>query len=477
MFSAARLSAALLVTLALLGPAACGGSSHGDSPAGDAGTDGVATDAGPAEAGANDAASSEASVLDAPPDVDNGAPSTTYPAPHPPLPQMANKTGGPVLATPKAYLVFYPGDPYETQLDDFATKMTTASYWGTATKEYGIGALAYGGKIELTGQTAPGTIASTDIQTWVAQQIQQGTFGTPDPNAIYTIVYPQGTTVTQPNPVSPLFGAVQSCSQFGGYHDNAQVTPADGGAPQQYAYAVIPTCAADANSLTSVISHEWVEAATDPFLTSSGVFTINPGPDAAFFSVDQDHVIWDLLGGGEAGDQCEPEGNAVYVTPADVGYSVQRTWSNLQAKSSHDPCAPDVSGAFFDAAPVLNDTVTFTSSITGTVTTRGIVIPVNQSKTIEVDLFSDGDTGGPWTVAAADVLSTYYGSFGIPSSLSFAWDRTQGQNGEKLHLTITVTSASLIGGGHAFMITSSKGGRQAVWPGLIVESSAGTDGG
>ncbi|MGD0530419.1 MAG: hypothetical protein ABSE49_35115, partial [Polyangiaceae bacterium] len=92
-----------------------------------------------------------------------------------------------------------------------------------------------------------------------------------------------------------------------------------------------------------------------------------------------------------------------------------------------------------------------------------------QSKTIEVDLFSDGDTGGPWTVKADDVLSTYYGSYGIPQSLSFAWDRTQGVNGEKLHLTVTVTQASIIAGAHAFMITSSNGSRQAVWPGLIVE--------
>ena len=61
---------------------------------------------------------------------------------------------------------------------------------------------------------------------------------------------------------------------------------------------------------------------------------------------------------------------------------------------------------------------------------------------------------------AEDLLSTYYGNYGLPQTLSFAWDRTQGVNGEKLHLTITVMTAfPLIGGGHAFMITSTKGGR------------------
>jgi len=152
-----------------------------------------------------------------------------------------------------------------------------------------------------------------------------------------------------------------------------------------------------------------------------------------------------------------------------VGYEVQRTWSNVFAMGSHDPCVPSLAGqSFFDSAPVLSDTVTFTSSLTGSVTTKGITIPVGSSKTIEVDLFSDGPTSGPWTVQAADVLSTYY-NYGIPSSLAFQWDRASGVNGEKLHLTITVTSSSLIGNGHAFMITSTLGQRVAVWPGMIVE--------
>jgi hypothetical protein len=103
------------------------------------------------------------------------------------------------------------------------------------------------------------------------------------------------------------------------------------------------------------------------------------------------------------------------------------------------------------------------------VTTKGITIAQGESKTIEVDLFSDGDTGGPWTVMADDVLSTMYGSYGLKPSMTFAWDRTAGENGEKLHLTITVTGSSLVTGVHAFMITSYLHGRQAVWPGIVVE--------
>ena len=463
------LTFALGLSLAIASPLACGASSAGAQPAADGGGS-DATGSPETGAGGQDSATPVDAPADTPPDaVDNGAPSTNYPAPHPALPQLVNNASGHVLTSPKAYLVFYTGYPAASvaALQDFAQKMVTSTFWSTTTSQYGVGPLAYGGTITLPATVMPPTtIAQADIETWVATQVQQGIFPA-DPQAIYTIVYPQGTTITQPNPVLTALPALQSCSAFGGYHDNT--TQPDGGTGGTYAYAVIPTCSTSVDDLTAVISHEWVEASTDPYLTTGGTFTLNGGPNAAFYSADKNHLVWDLLGGGEAGDLCEPESPAVYYTPSDIGHQVQRTWSNLQAQGSHDPCAPDIAGAFFDAAPVLTETVTFSSSITGTITTQGITIPVGQSKTIEVDLFSDGDPGGPWTVAAADVLYTYYGSYGIPKSLSFAWDRTQGLNGEKLHLTVTVTSASVIAGAHAFMITSSNGSRQAVWPGLVVE--------
>ena len=404
--------------------------------------------------------------VEAGPDVDNGAPSTNYPAPHSPLPQLVNASKGPVLTSPKIYLVFYPNYAWEAQFQAFAQAMTTASYWGATTSEYAVGAFGYGGTIDLT-DTPPATITQADLQTWVGSEIQSGAFGTPDPQAIYTIVYPKTTTITQPNPVSPVFGTVASCVSFGGYHDNVEVALGDAGTTD-FAYAVIPTCGA-IDTVTYAMSHEWIEAATDPLITSGGTFTLTGGPNAAFYGPDGDHLIWALLGGGEAGDLCEPEGPKTFIKPTDVGQYVQRTWSNAAAAASHDPCVPEISGAFFDAAPVLDETVTFTSAFTGTVTTKGVTIAQGASKTIEVDLFSDGDTGGPWNVTAADVLSTYYGSYGLASTLSFAWDRTQGQNGEKLHLTITVTGPSPVGGAHAFMITSNLNGRVAVWPGLVVE--------
>jgi hypothetical protein len=459
----------------------CTSSSNNLPDAGSTADSGVAPDAGNnVDAGAVPDAGDvpdAGSVTDAGPATDagvdggdNGSPSTNYPAPHPDMPQLTNAAGGPVLTTPNAYLIFYPGYPYESDVQTFAQHLVGSTYWPATTQEYGVGAISYQGTIDLTDDGgAPTAITSTALNSWVENEIQSGQFGTPDPEAIYTIVFPSSTTITQPNPISPLLAASKSCAQFYGYHDNAQVVLTDGGAPVNFAYAVIATCTNSVEDVTSTISHEWVEASTDPFLTASGAFSITGGPDSAYYLPDQDHLVWGLLGGGEAGDLCEPEGGAAYITPADIGYEVQRTWSNILAQQSHDPCTPEISGSYFNSAPVLPETITVTSSFTGTIVTKGVTIPVGQSKTIEVDLFSDGPTNGPWTVSADDLLYAYYGGYGLARTLSFQWDRTQGVNGEKLHLTVTVNSASIVGGFHAFMITSKQGNRVTVWPGAIVE--------
>jgi hypothetical protein len=411
-----------------------------------------------------DAGASESATPDAAPDVvDNGAPSTTYPAPHPPLPTLTNASKGPLLTTPSITLVFFPGDPNLAPLEAFVTKFVASTYWSGSTHEYGVGPLTYAGAITLTGQTPPASTTSAALESWVATEIQSGAFGTPNGQTIYTIIFPASTVITQPSAIGTT---LQSCTGFAGYHDNTPVGATDGGvgAAQQYAFAVIPTCSTAVDDLTFALSHEWVESATDPFVTAGSLFS--GGPQSAFYNVDADHQVWSVLAGGEAGDLCVPEGKDVLVTPPDIGNVVQRTWSNLSAQGSHDPCVPAISGAFFDSAPVLPETVTFTSSLVGNLTTQGVTIPVGQSKTLEVDLFSDGDTGGPWQVAADDVLHAFYG---LGSSMKFSWDRAKGVNGEKLHLTITVTARSIIGNGHAFMITSTLGTRTSVWAGAVVE--------
>jgi hypothetical protein len=463
---AGHLQATSLASLAVLGgfalAIACGGSSS-ETPS-------AAGDAGLAEGGGTppDGGGPAPGDADSSGPLDDGAAGDAPSSAAPVLPVLTNGAGGPVLTAPKVAYVFYPGYPFEADLKTFATKTAGSTYWATTTSEYGVGALTYAGTTELIGQTAPTTIKSTDLATWFTTELGKGTFGAPDQQTIYTVVCPQGTTITQPNPVLSALPDVVSCKDFGGYHDNAQLNGKD------YAYAVIATCSGSVTGVTPTISHEWVEAATDPYLTTNGTFALQGGPHSAFFNVDEDHLVWAVMAsGGEAGDLCQPEGAASFFTPPDLGYVVQRTWSNKSGAAGHDPCVPLVAGqAYFRSAPVLTESVVFHSFLTGNVKTKGITIPIGQTKTIDVVLYADGDPGGPWTVTADDLLYKYYGAASgglLQNTLSFKWDKTDGKSGDTLHLSITVTAASALGNGHAFVITSHSGVHQTAWPGVIVD--------
>jgi hypothetical protein len=404
-------------------------------------------------------AGTTSTTTDAGADVDNGMVSSTYPAAHPPFPTLVDPAGNPAMATPKVYLVFFKGYPYETQLTDMAQKIGASSYWSSAVGEYGVGPINYAGMIEVT-DTPPTTITNDQVDAYMNKQIAAGTFGTPDVNTIYTIFYPSTTSITQ---MGPTGMPMSSCTDFGGYHSDTAVTA--GGKTTNYAYAVMPTCPtfgdlSGIDAVTGGLSHEWAEAVTDPFPST------NNGNDSSYATVDDDHVAWELLGGAEAGDLCAQRGDA-FFKPTGFDYTVQSIWSNAAAKKGIDPCAPKGPAVYFNSVPVAEETVTLNlGSFGGSVTTKGVKIASGASKTIEVDLFSDAATGGPWKVEAIDAIAKFYG--GSPT-LSFAWDRTSGQNGEKLHLTISVTGKSSFGNAHPFIIVSQLGTNQQLWPALVIE--------
>lgn len=379
-------------------------------------------------------------VVDAGPDVDNGAASDNYPAFAVDAPQVVTG-GGPVLVTPKIVPVYFGNDDtsFTDQLTAFLNKLPASTYWGPSVKEYGVGAISVATPVQLT-ENAPDTIDDATIQSWLAGKMSDSAWPAPDANTIYVLFYPANATITLGQ------GGGTSCQDFGGYHDNITTT-------QDIAYAVLPRCS-DFGGLTGVdavsaaTSHEIIEAATDPFPQSNG----------AYAQVDDNHIIWEfVLGGGETGDMCAQSQSSYYV-PSDLGVTVQRTWSNAAAKAGHDPCLPSDGSAYFNSMPLLSEKV----NVAGQITTKGITIPVGQSKTIEVDLFSDAKTSGPWTVSATDSASLQ----GQTPELQFDWDRTSGVNGEKLHLTITVVKASQYNA-EGFIIDSKLGSRRTFWAGLV----------
>jgi hypothetical protein len=138
---------------------------------------------------------------------------------------------------------------------------------------------------------------------------------------------------------------------------------------------------------------------------------------------------------------------------------VQRTWSNAAASAGRDPCQPELDGeTFFNAVPILADTV-HVGSATPLQTTVGAFIAPGTSKVIDVVLYSEADVG-PWAVSA---VSVPIGG----SNLSFAWDRTTGNNGDTLHLTITMNYAESSYGGEPFLIESTLAGETNYWLGYV----------
>ena len=398
----------------------CGGSVQSTSDAGN--------DAGPDQFDATP-------TVDAGPDVDNGSPSTTYPAFTVDAPQVIT-FGGPTLAAPKIVPVYFANDDTSVtaQLTTFMSKLGTSAFWLPAVSEYGVGPISSTAPVQLADD-APATIDDADIQTWLAAKMDDATLPAPDANTIYAIYYPELTTVT-------LGQGGTSCQDFGAYHNNITYKTGD------VSYAVMPRCSGWGSSAldatTASASHEFVEAATDPY----------PETNTAYGQVDDDHILWEyVLGGGETGDMCA-QFSASYVTPSDLGFVVQRNWSNASAKAGHDPCQPADKAPYFNSMPVLKENI----SIGGQGTTKGVHIPIGSSATIEVDLFSDADTGGPWTVSASDTSGA--------GSITFSWDRTSGRNGEKLHLTIDAVKKTQYGAA-GFMIKSKLNGRTTSWFGLV----------
>jgi hypothetical protein len=398
------------------------------------------------------------------------------------LPQLVTK-GGPILPNPTFIAITFDGDPMRDDLESFTSTLAGSSYWKTIGADYGVGAATAGTPIHVAEAASP-QIDGGGIGEWLAQKLdgQNEAFGAPDASAIYVIYYPAGTSVTQ--------GTDVSCTNFGAFHDTASV------GSTSVAYAVIPRCdayktAADVSSggrdfVTFAASHELLEAATDP----------DPG-NPAYYGVDAAHELWEQVFATEVGDLCA-RGQRWDTPPNDVGVAVQRMWSNTAAKAGHDPCIPALSNVYFNAVPVLTESMPQDApgasqgggsgdsdepnggdageSNAGGQATKVVTIKSGAKKTIDVKLSSDGPTSGEWTVRVMD-WDNRKGTG--KENLAFELDRPSGKNGDTLHLTITA-KASTDGADwvpHPFVLVSTLGNQSTYWPGLVIVRDGAEGGG
>jgi hypothetical protein len=379
--------------------------------------------------------------------VDHGAPSDHYPAFTPAWPQIVD-SGGKTLAAPRIVGVTFAGDPLTSALETFLSGIGGSAYWKATTAEYGIGA-AQATMVQLR-EAAPATTQDPDIVRWLAATLSApaSSLPAPDDETAYVLFYPEETAI--------IHDGQKSCTEFGAYH--GEVTIAGG---RVVPYVVVPRCTPSPNAiagtpqnatelLTVSATHEIVEVATDPFPLTAPAWLA----PTDFYGVPVSVT--------EVANMCDMDANEtmaanqVRLSERNFSYLVERTWSNAAAIAGKDPCVPS-SGPYFGAAPVTTDVLP-TEAFFGR-SIRGFEIPAGQTRDVEVDLLSDGPTGGPFTVTVEEIDPSG------GSALSLVLDRSSGVNGEKLHLAVTVISKDYELTG--FRLRSTLGNRQFVWYGLV----------
>ncbi len=358
------------------------------------------------------------------------------------IPQV-HSGGGPVLASPEVVPIFFPNDIAQLGLEKFLNALPRSAYWRTAVSEYGVGPPRILPSI-ITADAPPTT--DDELQFWLESKFTPP-HETPDfvplptplpeptKNTIYVVFLPAGVTLTA--------GGDVSCKTFGGYHEESRNL--------HLVYALIPRCptmGAEIDAITPALSHELIEASTDPL----------PETAPAFNELDPAELVWGFTPGGELGDMCE------FVSAAFqrlVGnFVVQRTWSNASAAAGHDPCVPTLPGPYVGAAPALDDVTLDYGN--GETTTLGVEVPNGDSVTIDLDLFSDAPAPD-WTIGTDDVASVVQH---LPAELSFSFDKTTGNAGDVIHLTIKRLKNG-DNGGSEFVVTSKVDGEVVgLWWGL-----------
>jgi hypothetical protein len=246
-----------------------------------------------------------------------------------------------VISSPHIWNVFASGNwdgthppvASDAAINDLTRKIidTTAgnNYLGPA-GQYGIGAATFQGSSQNNGCTgAPsGTTNQLSIQLWITCEVQAPGTGVPYPdgNTIYVIYLPWNVDINN----GPFGG---TCDKFDAYHLQSMALTVDGpklAIPpfdvswQSYPYAVIPLkCATvggaiNVDKLTDLMSHEIVEAATDPISLGGWV-------DNSTFNFSGD-----FLKEGEAADICESIGSAPDTRERRLenGITVSSYWSN-----------------------------------------------------------------------------------------------------------------------------------------------------
>ena len=334
---------------------------------------------------------------------------------HHAFPQVPNN-GGSVLAAPDLVTITFDGYPYRADVEGYGDWLMTSSWLAAVGADYGVGKGRHLQKVHLPASALPSTtLTDEQVQSFLVNQFGKSLTPPSGTSPIYAVYLPQGTSIS-------MSGA-SSCQDFGGYHGEIQSGPLD------LAYAVLPLCSSpqglsDLDYLELAISHEVIEAATDPFRSTMG-----------FVVADQTDP-WSYVP-GEVGDLCV--GAAPYQ---DSGHTAQRIWSNSAAAAGGDPCVPRAGTEYVNVSP---DAAGFVQAAVGS--------------TVKIKLtgWSAGGTT-PWALQATPGQSSFMPGFSL--------DAHSLRDGSVATATFTVPAGTQSGNFATVLILSSTDGFASynLWP-------------
>jgi hypothetical protein len=165
----------------------------------------------------------------------------------------------------------------------------------------------------------PAAVRDTDVEALLAREAKAGRFGPPDPDTLLLVYLPAAISLSDafvPRYCSGGPRALHRALRIG---------------KEKIAYAVLPRCGDEAE-LTGSASDEILEATT------------NPDPSARGFAFERGSAH---LGFTAAG--VEPVDPCGLITMdnhwmLEIGFVVQRAWSNRAASLGRDPCVPSRAG-------------------------------------------------------------------------------------------------------------------------------------
>ncbi len=342
------------------------------------------------------------SQADAPGSID-AAPSNLLGAA---MPQDVLVTPGAILATPTVIAITYDNDANRADIESFYQQYAASTAWAATTAEYGVGPLTV--KTEHIAGNAPAKILdgdTSDITNLLTANLT-GTkiWGDPDPTALYSFIYPQGSVVDDGTTAEPD----PCCDSYDGYHYDTMVGGID------VSYSIQCQCAAgfdqgltQKQQITIVAGHELVETVTDPKISTT----------LGWAQTDDDHAIWTYVTEGELADLCEYAITYPWLTPPGMTFATQRVWSNAAAKAGHDPCVGDPTTPYYQTVPDQPDTLSVTFDDTA-VSTKGLKLAMNTQGMLTLHVLADDASAGPFTITIDDLPSYFQGGVAFGAALT-----------------------------------------------------------